>query len=66
MGLGHDLCEGGNTTEMRKRVVSLVSKGVQWIVLPALNDEGIPSYTKTFWQVWEYRPLPAHRTSFRI
>ena len=41
-----DLYEGGNIREMYKRFVSLVNSGVQLIVLPALNDDGAPSYDK--------------------
>jgi len=41
-----DLYEGGDPREMRKRFVSLVNSGVQLIVLPALNDDGAPSYDK--------------------
>jgi Mg-chelatase subunit ChlD len=39
-----DLYEGGNVTEMRKRMASIVASGVQLIVLLALNDEGAPYY----------------------
>lgn len=39
-----DLYEGGNQTEMRKRVSSLVSSGIQLVTLLALNDEGSPCY----------------------
>ncbi|HEY9622700.1 MAG TPA: VWA domain-containing protein [Crinalium sp.] len=39
-----DLYEGGNQTEMRKRMASLVSSGVQMITLLALNDDGAPYY----------------------
>ena len=41
-----DLYEGGEPREMRKRFASLVDSGVQLIVLPALNDDGAPSYDK--------------------
>lgn len=41
-----DLYEGGDEREMRKKFVSLVNSGVQLIVLPALNDDGAPSYDK--------------------
>ncbi len=41
-----DLYEGGDEKEMRKKFVSLVNRGVQLIVLPALNDDGAPSYDK--------------------
>ncbi|MBD2256898.1 VWA domain-containing protein [Pseudanabaena sp. FACHB-2040] len=39
-----DLYEGGNQTEMRKRISSLVSSGVQLVTLLALNDDGAPCY----------------------
>lgn len=42
-----DLYEGGDEREMRKKFVSLVNSGVQLIVLPALNDDGAPSYDKS-------------------
>ncbi|WP_195356355.1 vWA domain-containing protein [Bacteroides cellulosilyticus] len=41
-----DLYEGGDPREMQKKFVSLVNSGVQLIVLPALNDDGAPSYDK--------------------
>ena len=41
-----DLYEGGDPREMRKKFVSLVNSGVQLIVLPALHDDGAPSYDK--------------------
>lgn len=41
-----DLYEGGDPREMRKRFASLVDSGVQLSVLPALNDDGAPSYDK--------------------
>ncbi len=55
-----DLYEGGDPREMRKKFVSLVNSGVQLIVLPALNDDGAPSYDKimqNFWQISVYLPL---------
>ena len=42
-----DLYEGGDAREMRKKFVSLVNSGVPLIVLPALNDDGAPSYDKS-------------------
>lgn len=39
-----DLYEGGNQTEMRKRMSSIVAPGVQLITLLALNDDGAPYY----------------------
>ncbi|WP_368126497.1 vWA domain-containing protein [Bacteroides faecis] len=46
MVLVTDLYEGGDSREMRKKFVSLVNSDVQLIVLPALNDDGAPSYDK--------------------
>lgn len=42
-----DLYEGGNERETRKRFASIVASGVRLIVLPALNDDGAPSYDKS-------------------
>lgn len=42
-----DLYEGGNCTEMLKRVAALVGSGVQFITLLALNDDGAPSFDRT-------------------
>lgn len=39
-----DLYEGGNQTEMLKRVGSIVASGVQMISLLALSDDGAPIY----------------------
>lgn len=39
-----DLYEGGNQTEMRKRMSAIVQSGVQLITLLALNDQGAPFY----------------------
>lgn len=39
-----DLYEGGNSTEMRKRLSSLVAAGVQLVALLALNDDGAPCF----------------------
>jgi VWA domain containing CoxE-like protein len=39
-----DLYEGGNQSEMRKRLRTLVDSGVQLITLLALNDDGAPCY----------------------
>ena len=46
MVLVTDLYEGGDSREIRKKFVSLVNSGEQLIVLPALNDDGAPSYDK--------------------
>ena len=42
-----DLYEGGNKTEMLKRVAALVGSGVQFIALLALNDDGAPCFDRT-------------------
>jgi Mg-chelatase subunit ChlD len=39
-----DLCEGGDSNSMLKRVTQMVSAGVQVIALLALSDEGAPYY----------------------
>lgn len=39
-----DLFEGGDRTEMLKRVASIVASGVQMIGLLALSDDGAPSF----------------------
>jgi Mg-chelatase subunit ChlD len=39
-----DLYEGGNRTELLKRVAALVGAGVQFIALLALNDDGAPCF----------------------
>ncbi|AYQ32389.1 VWA domain-containing protein [Runella sp. SP2] len=39
-----DLCEGGDETQMRKRVEELVAEGVQVICLLALDDSGAPYF----------------------
>lgn len=39
-----DLCEGGDETQMRKRIEELVSEGVQVICLLALDDSGAPYF----------------------
>ena len=39
-----DLYEGGNATELVKRVAQLVQSGVNVIALLALNDDGAPAY----------------------
>ncbi len=39
-----DLYEGGNADTMRRRVVELVSSGVEVVVLLALSDEGAPAH----------------------
>jgi hypothetical protein len=39
-----DLYEGGNQSEMRKRIRTLVDSGVHLVTLLALNDDGAPYY----------------------
>jgi VWA domain containing CoxE-like protein len=39
-----DLCEGGDETQMRKRVEELINDGVQVICLLALDDSGAPYF----------------------
>lgn len=41
-----DLYEGGNKTDMLKKVHQIKSSGVQFITLLALNDEGAPMYDR--------------------
>jgi len=41
-----DLFEGGNEREMLRRAASIKSKGVQFVTLLALADEGSPGYDK--------------------
>ncbi len=42
-----DLFEGGNESEMIRRVASIKNSGVTFITLLALNDQGAPSFDKT-------------------
>lgn len=42
-----DLYEGGDRTQMLKRVAALVGSGVQFITLLALNDDGAPCFDRT-------------------
>ena len=44
MVLISDLCEGGDNTEMLKRVGSIITSGVQMVALLALSDDGAPMY----------------------
>jgi hypothetical protein len=39
-----DLCEGGESKEMLKRMGSIVASGTQVITLLALNDDGAPMF----------------------
>ncbi len=42
-----DLFEGGNESEMLRRVASLKASGIQFITLLALNDDGAPAFDKS-------------------
>ena len=42
-----DLFEGGNESEMIRRVAAIKASGVSFITLLALNDEGAPAFDKT-------------------
>lgn len=54
-----DLYEGGNQTEMRKRISALVGSGVQLITLLALNDDGAPCYDHSNTQFMASLGVPA-------
>jgi len=54
-----DLYEGGNRSEMLKRVASIVSSGVQMVALLALNDDGAPSYDHTVASAFAGTGVPA-------
>ncbi len=53
-----DLYEGGNETEMLKRASSLKSKGVNFITLLALSDEGAPDYDTSVAQKYYQLDIP--------
>jgi hypothetical protein len=54
-----DLYEGGNQTEMLKRVNSIVNSGVNFITLLALNDDGAPYYDHNVAQTFATLGIPA-------
>lgn len=54
-----DLFEGGNPAELRQRIRSLASSGVQMITLLALNDEGAPAYDGSTAQFLASLSIPA-------
>ncbi|HEY9665975.1 MAG TPA: VWA domain-containing protein [Coleofasciculaceae cyanobacterium] len=58
-----DLYEGGNRTEMLKRVAALVNAGVQFIALLALNDDGAPSFDRTVAAAFAEFGIPAFACS---
>ena len=41
-----DLFEGGNESEMLRRVATIKASGVQFVTLLALNDDGAPAFDK--------------------
>ncbi len=53
-----DLYEGGNEKEMLKRAASIKAKGVTFITLLALSDEGAPSYDKSIAQQFYSLDIP--------
>jgi predicted metal-dependent peptidase len=54
-----DLYEGGNATEMLKRVATLVAGGVQVIALLALNDDGAPMFDQNHAAAFATLGIPA-------
>jgi Mg-chelatase subunit ChlD len=54
-----DLFEGGNPTDMLKRVAAIKNSGVNMITLLALSDEGKPSYDKTIAAKFAALDIPA-------
>jgi Mg-chelatase subunit ChlD len=53
-----DLYEGGNEREMLRRAASIKSKGVSFITLLALADEGAPAYDKGIAQKFYALDIP--------
>jgi len=58
-----DLFEGGNETEMIRRVATLKASGIQFITLLALNDEGAPSFDKTIATQYASMHIPSFACS---
>lgn len=54
-----DLFEGGNESEMLRRVSALKSSGIQFITLLALDDEGAPSFDKTIASQYATMNIPS-------
>ncbi len=54
-----DLFEGGNESEMLRRVSALKSSGIQFITLLALDDEGAPSFDKTIASQYASMNIPS-------
>lgn len=54
-----DLYEGGNPSEMLKRVSALVGSGVKMVALLALSDQGKPSYHAEMAQAFSELGAPA-------
>lgn len=58
-----DLYEGGNKTQMLKKVNQIKASGVQFITLLALNDEGAPSYDKNIATSFAAMDIPSFACS---
>ncbi|MFT5167351.1 MAG: Mg-chelatase subunit ChlD [Saprospiraceae bacterium] len=58
-----DLFEGGNESEMLRRVASLKASGIQFITLLALNDEGAPSFDKSIANQYAAMHIPSFACS---
>jgi len=58
-----DLFEGGNESEMLRRVSALKSSGIQFITLLALDDEGAPSFDKTIATQYASMDIPSFACS---
>lgn len=54
-----DLFEGGNESEMLRRVSSLKATGIQFITLLALDDQGAPSFDKTIAAEYSSMNIPS-------
>ncbi len=58
-----DLYEGGNESEMIKRVAGIKASGVQFITLLALSDQGAPMYDKSVSAKFAALDIPAFACS---
>lgn len=54
-----DLFEGGNESEMLRKVASLKASGIQFITLLALNDQGAPSFDKSIASQYAAMHIPS-------
>lgn len=59
MVLISDLYEGGNQTEMVKKVAAMKAAGVNFIVLLALDDKGTPSFDKNLATILASLDIPS-------